>query len=179
MKNSIQIKIHDYKFCGFSEPWAYVTIFDQDLNLQFTKYDAITAAMELGFMEEPTDRDEKRVGYEKTAFSATAREVWPWEQRVNYQENDAYLFEFGGSIQGEQIITRLAWQNEDVKEIIQAEATAICCCDCPPEKTNELQLKIWWAANYDIPLDCINWEHVSQHKKLSLRTENKLVEKLL
>ena len=185
-----QIKIHDYKLCGFGNAWAYITIFGHDLNLEFTKYDAITAAIELGFMEEPTDRDEKRVGYEKTAFSAVVREVWPWEQRVQYQENDAYLFEFGGSIQGEQIITRLALQSSEVREVVQAEATSIACCDCPANIIDPKEIEKWMIVNDHLfeylpdskshtSVKLVNWEHVSQHKIASLRTENKLLVKLI
>ena len=178
MKNSIQINDYDLAFSA-SGGWAKVEIFGKEIRFDFLQTDAITAAIELGIINQPDDRDDDRIGYEKPLFSATARESFDYAKRIQYQFNFEALREISGTDFAEQIASRLAWQNEEVKEVIQAEATAICCCDCPPEKTNELQLKIWWAANYNIPLDCVNWEHVSQHKTASLRTENRLVEKLL
>lgn len=160
------IKIIDYKFSGFGpNAWAYVEIFGEPVNIEYSKYDAITAAIELGLMEEPTDRDRTRVGYEKTAFSATVREVWPWEQRVQYVDNDTYLCEFEGTDFAEQIVSRLALQAPEVREVIQAEAERIALHECPAEKVEELQLKVWWSANFQIPLNCIDWKQISDHKK--------------
>jgi hypothetical protein len=179
-----QIKIEDYKFTGIGQiAWGYVTVFGKSINFDYSKYDAITVAIELGFMEEPSDRDKTRVGYEKTAFSATVREVWPWEQRIKYEENDTYLCEFGGTDFGEQIVLQLAVQSNEVRQVIQAEATSIACCDCPPHIVGAIGIEAWMEENkyffWVNGTNLVDWEAVSQHKIASLRTENKLVKKLL
>ncbi len=176
-----QINIQDYTFDSItpSHGWAKVELFGKSVEFNFTRYDAVTAGIELGHIQEPDDRDQKQIRYNHPAFSATVREAAEYGSIMFDVDNLEALREVGHTGYGLEIVTRLALQNEDIKEIIQAEATAICCCDCPANKVGELELKVWWSANYNIPLDCINWEHVSQHKKLSIRTENKLVEKLL
>lgn len=167
----MQLKIHDYKLTGIGRmAWAYVEVFGKDINIEFTKYDAITAAIELGFMEEPTDRDETRVGYEKTAFSATVREVWPWEHRVAYQDNDTYLSELSGTDFAEQIVIRLALQSTEVREVIQVEAHRIALAECPVGMVDAIDLKKWFEVFHkeiSSTGSAVNYAEISEYMKQS------------
>lgn len=129
-----QITILDYDLTVTpSKGWAKVGLFgqlvdgeysSQKVEFQFTQYDAVTAAIELGFIEQPADRDEGRVGYEKPLFSATCRESLDYAKRIQYTDNIFVLNEFSGTDFAEQIARRLAMQAPEVRDVIQAEAMA-------------------------------------------------------
>jgi len=75
--------------------------------VKFSGYDAVTAAIELGYVNQPDDRDQDRIGYEHPAFSATCREVL--ECSVEYWTNEEIL-ESLTSDQAEAGVARLAEQ---------------------------------------------------------------------
>jgi hypothetical protein len=186
-----QITILDYDLTSApSKGWAKVGLFGQYVDgeysgsmveFQFAQYDAVTAAIELEFMEQPDDRDEGRVGYENPLFSATCRESLDYAKRIKYTDNIFVLNEFSCTDFAEQIVRRLALQAPSVREVIQAEATSIACCDSPSSIVSESDLMEWFADNnhQDFLCGIVDWKAVSQHKKAGLRTENKIVEKLL
>lgn len=175
-----QINIQDYTFDSIipGHGWAKVKLFGKSVEFNFTRYDAVTAGIELGLVEQPEDRDCDRIGYEKPMYSRTVLDAEPtW--RVFYTQNEEILSELSGTDFAEQIVSHLALQSSEVREAIQAEATSIACCDIAPGITDPADIKyhvLKQGFQREIPVD---WEKVSQHKKLSLRTENKLVEKLL
>ncbi len=185
----MKIQINDYDLAfSASGGWAKVEIFGKEIRFDFLQTDAITAAIELGIINQPDDRDDDRIGYEKPLFSATARESFGYTKRIQYQFNFEALREFSGTDFAEQIVTRLALQSDEGKEVIQAQATSIACCDCPSSIVAPGAIRAWFMDNqFDFmwnlsPLKqyCpVDWDHVSQHKIASLRTENKLVENLL
>ena len=179
----MQLTINDYNFdsATANQGWAQVEIFGKTVEFNFSCYDAVTAAIELGYIEQPDDRDQVRIGYENPAFSATVRELLASDVRVSYQQNNHLLSDFYATEFGLQIITRLALQSRDVREVIQAEATSLACCDCPANITDYKSIMEWFANNGYEEFLCglVNWDHVSQHKIASFRTENKLVQKLI
>lgn len=176
----MQLKINDYDLTfSAAHGWAKVEIFGKEIRFDFLQTDAITAAIELGIINQPDDRDDDRIGYEKPLFSATARESFDYAKRIQYQFNFEALRELSGTDFAEQIVTCLALQSSEVREVIQAEATSIACCDIPANITDPADIKyhvLKQGFQREIPVD---WEHVSQHKIASLRIENKLVEKLI
>lgn len=178
----MQLTINDYDLAfSAAHGWAKVEIFGKEIRFDFLQTDAITAAIELEIINQPDDRDDDRIGYEKPLFSATARESFDYAKRIQYQFNFEALRELSGTDFAEQIVTRLAWQSLEVREVIQAEATSIACCDCPANITDYKSIMEWFAHNgyEDFLCGLVNWDHVSQHKIASLRTENKLVQKLI
>ena len=178
----MQLTINDYDLAfSASGGWAKVEIFGKEIRFDFLQTDAITAAIELDIINQPDDRDDDRIGYEKPLFSATARESFDYAKRIQYQFNFEALREFSGTEFAEQIVSRLALQSAEVREVVQAEITSIACCDLHASIFSAEDLATYFATREEYVglFDCVNWEHVSQHKKLSLRTENKLVEKLL
>jgi len=176
----MKIQINDYDLAfSASGGWAKVEIFGKKVRFDFLQTDAITAAIELDIINQPDDRDDDRIGYEKPLFSATARESFDYAKRIQYQFNFEALRELSGTDFAEQIVTSLALQSEEVREVIQAEATSIACCDIPASITDPADIKyhvLKQGFTKEIPVD---WHSVSLHKIASLRTENKLVEKLL
>lgn len=180
MKNSIQINDYDLAFSA-SGGWAKVEIFGKEIRFDFLQTDAITAAIELGIINKPDDRDDDRIGYEKPLFIATTRESFDYAKRIQYQFNFEALRELSGTDFAEQIVSKLAFQSPEGREVIQSEATSIACCDCPSNITDHKSIMEWFAHNGHEEFLCniVNWDYVSQHKIASLRTENKLVEKLL
>lgn len=177
----MQLTINDYNFdsATANQGWAQVEIFGKTVEFNFSCYDAVTAAIDLRYIEQPDDRDQVRIGYENPAFSATVRELLASDVRVSYQQNNHLLSDFYATEFGLQIITRIALQSSEVREVIQAEATSIACCDIPANITDPADIKyhvLKQGFQREIPVD---WEQVSQHKIASLRTENKLVEKLI
>lgn len=182
MENSTQIKDYDLAFSA-SGGWAKVEIFGKEIRFDFLQTDAITAAIELGIINQPDDRDDDRIGYEKPLFSATARESFDYAKRIQYQFNFEALREFSGTGFAEQIVSKLALQSAEVREVIQAEATSIACCDCPAHIVGPTGIEVWMEENNHYfwvnGENLVNWDHVSQYKIASLRTENELVEKPL
>ena len=160
--------------------FAKVEIFGREVEFIFSNEDAVITGIELGIINQPDDSDHTRIGYAKPYFSATVYENVGFEKGILYIDNQAVLADYEATEYGEQIITRLALQSSEVREVIQAEATSIACCDCPAYITHPVQLIEWFRIERkEFLADIVNWEHVSQHKIASLRTENKLVEKLI
>lgn len=165
----MQLIILDY---SLSEKfgWAKVQIFNKPIEFTFSNYDAVTAAIELGFIEEPTDRDENRVGYEDPAFSAVVRESRPWEDRVVYRPNVVVLEEFANTDFAEQIVSRLALQSSEVREVIQAEAHRIALTECPIGMVDAIDLKKWFEVFHkEISSTgaAVNYAEISEYMKQS------------
>ena len=179
---NMKVTILDYSFnYTWTTGCAKVQVFNHEIEFEFSFEAAVTAAIELGIIEQPDDRDKDRVGYEFPAWSATVRQSFDYAKRIQYTANNSILGELSGTYFAEQIVSRLALQSDDVREAIQAEITAIACCDLPANILSAEDLATYFANSeeYTGVFDCVNWDHVSQHKIASLRTENKLIEKLL
>lgn len=177
----MQLSINDYNFDSASanQGWAQVEIFGKVVEFNFLCYDAVTAAIELGIIEQPDDRDQMRIGYENPAFSATVRELLASGCSVLYQQNNHVLSDFYATEFGLKIVSDLALQSPEVREVIQAEATSIACCDLPGSIIDPADIK-YNVLKQGFPSDvAVDWEVVSQHKKAGLRIENKIVEQLL
>lgn len=118
-----QITIQDYDLTATaSQGWGKVAVFGREVEFHFSRYNAVTAAIELGYLEQPDDRDGYRVGYEKPVFSAVVRESFDYAKRIQYQSNTEVLRELSGTQFAEDIVSRLALQAPEVREVIQAEA---------------------------------------------------------
>lgn len=177
----MQLKINDYSFNSMTARtgFAKVEIFGREVEFIFSDEDAVIAGIELGIINQPDDSDHTRIGYAKPYFSATVYDNVGFEKGIQYTDNQVVLADYEATEYGEQIVTRLAFQSRDVREVIQAEATSIACCDIPANITDPADIKhhvLKQGFQREIPVD---WEQVSQHKIASLRTENKLLAKLI
>lgn len=153
-----QISILDYDLTATaSGGWAKVGLFGQlidgeysgqKVEFQFTQEDAVTAAIEMGFLEQPDDRDKDRVGYENPAWSATVRESFDYAKRIQYQTNTEAMREFSGTDFAEQIVRRLTLQAPEVREVIQAEALRIALAECPMGMVETKDLIPWFDSKH-------------------------------
>jgi hypothetical protein len=144
----MKVTINDYDLAfSASGGWAKVEIFGKEIRFDFLQVDAITAAIELGIINQPDDRDGDRIGYEKQLFSATARESFDYAKRIQYQFNFEALREFSATDFAEQIVSRLALQSNEVREVIQAEAQQIALSKCPAGFIEVDQLEHWFTIN--------------------------------
>jgi hypothetical protein len=182
----VKIKIEDYSLISTITArtgFAKVEIFGREVEFIFSDEDAIIAGNELGLIEEPDDSDHTCIGYAKPYFSATVYENVGFEKGIQYVDNQNVLADYNATEYGEQIALHLALQSKEVREAIQSEATSIACCDCPPHIVGAIGIEAWMEENnyffWANGTNLVDWEAVSQHKIAGLRTENKLVEKLL
>ena len=181
MKNNITVLDYDLAFTADSG-WAKVQVFGQPIDFTFTQYDAVTAALELGLIQEPEDRDRTRCGYEKPAFSATVREVLPWESRIAYQDNSDILKEFAGTEFAEQIVKHLALQATEVRAAIQAEAERIALHECPSGVVEHHDIINWMHDNRPEFMQnfAVDFKKISDHKKqLWYEFQNQQIEEIL
>ena len=181
-----QIQVLDYTLLSSLSPrvgWAKVSLFGKEVEFSFFDEDAVVAGIDLGFIPQSEDSDHTRVGYAKPHFSATVYEQVGLEKGILYQDNQDVLSDYNATEYGEQIVRRLALQAPEVREVIQAEATSIACCDIHSSliSFSEIVTEMWSKHEEFMTVFCaaIDWKLVSQHKKAGLRTENKIVEKLL
>jgi hypothetical protein len=165
---TMQLTINDYDLAfSASGGWAKVEIFGKEIRFDFLQADAINAAIELGIINQPDDRDDDRIGYEKQLFSATARESFDYAKRIQYQFNFEALREFSGTDFAEQIVSRLALQSNEVREVIQDEAERIALHECPAVTVDYKEIMEWFAHNRHEVFLCgvVNWDKISYHKK--------------
>jgi len=164
----MQLKINDYDLTfSAAHGWAKVEIFGKEIRFDFLQTDAITAAIELGVINQPDDRDDDRIGYEKPLFSVTARESFDYAKRIQYQFNFEALRELSGTDFAEQIVTRLALQSSEVREVIQAEAERIALHECPAAVVEFQEIRNWMHDNRPdfIKSFSVNFKPISDHKK--------------
>ena len=168
----MQLTINDYDLAfSAAHGWAKVEIFGKEIRFDFLQTDAITSAIELGIINQPDDRDDDRIGYEKPLFSATARESFDYAKRIQYQFNFEALRELSGTDFAEQIVTRLAFQSNEVREVIQAEAERIALHECPAGIVERNLIIQWFVESKDKALldlfvvANISWQTISDHKK--------------
>ena len=167
------MKINDYDLAfSAAHGWAKVETSGKETRFDFKQYDAVSAAIELGFIEQPDDRDEDRIGYEKPLFSATVRQSFDYAKRIKYQFNFEALREFSGTEFAEQIVSHLALQAPEVREVIQAEAERIALHECPASIVDSSDIELWMDLNHGsltklllVYRNLIDYKQISDRKK--------------
>lgn len=170
----MQLKINDYSFNSMvaRTGFAKVEIFGRKVEFIFSDEDAVVAGIELGLIEQPDDSDHTRIGYAKPYFSATVYDNVGFEKGIQYTGNQTVLADYEATEYGEQIVTRLALQSSEVREVIQAEAERIALHECPAsivEVDEIVDFILYNTSHKDLYYSTLNgnvdWIKISNHKK--------------